>query len=133
MRRHDSSSAFRHVRVSQIDIMLCGHYNRKYEAGTHPHVMLCRSCSVRCVSTCQPPIFQKRIIIYYYYEYARNDNSAGTCFTLPGTRSSPDRSLNTYAFHLSSASSSVNLFSFLDKIMELFFRDCQCNFKFTAL
>lgn len=54
MRQHDGPVAFRHARVSQIEIMLCGHYNRKYGApgpvrnppGTH--------------------LFQKRIIIYYY-------------------------------------------------------------------
>lgn len=43
MRRHDSSPAFRHVRVSQIEIMLCGHYNRKYGAARYsvryPHAV----------------------------------------------------------------------------------------------
>lgn len=83
MRQHDGPLAFRHARVSQIEIMLCGHYNRKYGApgpvrnppGTH--------------------LFQKRIIIYYYTGYERNNNRPRAA--LPRTRSSFDRSLNTYA------------------------------------
>lgn len=83
MRQHDGPVAFRHARVSQIEIMLCGHYNRKYGApgpvrnppGTH--------------------LFQKRIIIYYYTGYERNNNRPRAF--LPRIRSSFDRSLNTYA------------------------------------
>jgi len=58
----ETSSAFRHVRVSQIEIMLCGHYNRKYGAA------LARARYLHAVR-----LFQKRIIIYYCYGYARNN------------------------------------------------------------
>lgn len=112
----ETSSAFRHVRVSQIEIMLCGHYNRKYGAAL-----------VRVRYLYAVRLFQKRIIIYYYYGYARNNkcNHWYTRFTLSRTRSSPDQSLNTYTLHYSSSYASVvvKFCSFSDKIMKIFFRD----------
>lgn len=83
MRQHDGPVAFRHARVSQIEIMLCGHYNRKYGA----------SSPVRNLPGTH--LFQKRIIIYYYIGSELNNNRPRA--TLPRTRSSFDRSLNTYA------------------------------------
>lgn len=116
MRRHDRDF-FGIPSCSRFPdrIMPCGHYNRKYGAA------LARVRYLHAVR-----LFQKRIIIYYYYGYAQNNkhNRWYTCFTLSRTRSSPDRSLNTYAIYSSSDTSRVvKFFHLSDKIMEIFFRD----------
>jgi len=88
--------------------MLCGHYNRKYGAA------LARVRYLHAVH-----LFQKRIIIYYCYGYARNNkrNHSYTSFTLSRTRSSPDRSLNIYTLYSSSGVSAiVKFFHLSDKI-----------------
>lgn len=87
--RHDSSPAFRHVRVSQIEIMLCGHYNRKYGAARYTPLgihMLSTSISKENHNLLLLQIYTRGIAILQRYTIPR---------ALSRIRPSTDRSLNT--------------------------------------